>query len=184
MATHLALILSVLVVSTVSVCHAAVPPPKRMVSTAKLTKAPAANFERDIQPILREYCYGCHGDTKKKADLSLQDYQAEAQIVPARQVWEKVLHNVRSGDMPPDNKPQPTQAQRDLVAAWIEAKVFQCDCDHPDPGRVTLRRLNRTEYNNTIRDLVGVNFHPADDFPADDSGYGFDNIGDSLSIPP
>jgi hypothetical protein len=58
------------------------------------------------------------------------------------------------------------------------------DCSKPDPGRVTLRRLNRTEYNNTIRDLVGVDFQPADDFPADDSGYGFDNIGDVLSMPP
>src|SRR6266542_3399531 len=66
----------------------------------------------------------------------------------------------------------------------MKSRSFRCDCDHPDPGRVTLRRLNRAEYNNTIRDLVGVDFQPADDFPADDSGYGFDNIGDVLSLPP
>src|SRR5581483_6876255 len=56
--------------------------------------------------------------------------------------------------------------------------------EHPDPGRITIRRLNRTEYNNTIRDLVGIDFHPGDDFPADDTGYGFDTIGDVLSLPP
>src|SRR2546426_10347469 len=86
--------------------------------------------------------------------------------------------------MPPENKPQPTPAERDLITRWVGSCFFQCDCKHPDPGRVTLRRLNRAEYNNTIRDLVGVEFQPADDFPADDSGYGFDNIGDVLSLSP
>src|SRR5258705_1674402 len=86
--------------------------------------------------------------------------------------------------MPPEKKPQPTPEERELITAWIQSEIFKCDCDHPDPGRVTIRRLNRAEYNNTIRDLVGVNFQPADDFPADDSGYGFDNIGDVLSVPP
>src|SRR6185503_19844086 len=61
---------------------------------------------------------------------------------------------------------------------------FNCDCENPDPGRVTLHRLNRVEYNNTIRDLLGEDFHPADDFPGYDSGYGFDNNGDVLSLPP
>ena len=67
---------------------------------------------------------------------------------------------------------------------WIDRIVFAVDPTNPDPGRVTIRRLNRVEYNNTLRDLVGVDFQPADDFPADDSGYGFDNIGDVLSLPP
>lgn len=162
----------------------AVRPQQKSEPAGKPTGSHATSFDRDIQPILSQYCYGCHGETKRKADLSLQDYRTEAQAIQDRRVWEKVLHNVRTREMPPENKPQPTPAQRDLIAAWIEAKVFQCDCNHPDPGRVTLRRLNRAEYNNTIRDLVGVDFHPADDFPADDSGYGFDNIGDALSMPP
>src|SRR5262249_21734368 len=68
---------------------------------------------------------------------------------------------------------------------WLDRTLFAVDCGlKRDPGRVTIRRLNRTEYNNTIRDLVGVNFQPAEDFPADDVGYGFDNIGDVLSLPP
>ena len=62
--------------------------------------------------------------------------------------------------------------------------MLGCDCNHPDPGRVTIRRLNRAEYNNTIRDLTGVSFHPAADFPIDDAGYGFDNIGDVLTLSP
>jgi hypothetical protein len=75
-------------------------------------------------------------------------------------------------------------AQREILTNWVTATFFACDCNHPDPGRVTIRRLNRAEYNNTIRDLVGVDFQPASDFPADDSGYGFDNIGDVLSLSP
>src|SRR5262245_10012849 len=71
-----------------------------------------------------------------------------------------------------------------IAPTLIGKTSSDCDCDHPDPGRVTIRRLNRAEYNNTIRDLVGIDFHPADDFPADDSGYGFDNIGDVLSLSP
>lgn len=147
-------------------------------------RSKATSFERDIKPVLSQYCYGCHGETKRKGDLSLQVYQDEAAALKDAKVWGKVLHNVRTREMPPENKPQPTQAQRDLIAGWIETKIFQCDCNHPDPGRVTLRRLNRAEYNATIRDLIGIDFHPADDFPADDSGYGFDNIGDTLSMPP
>jgi hypothetical protein len=146
--------------------------------------AAVAGFEKEIKPLLAQYCYGCHGEAKKKADLSLEGYQDESLAIKDRAVWEKVLHNVETREMPPENKPQPTPEQRAQITAWIEAKVFGCDCDHPDPGRVTLRRLNRAEYNNTIRDLVGIDFHPAGDFPADDSGYGFDNIGDALSMPP
>src|SRR4029077_7624919 len=100
------------------------------------------------------------------------------------ETWEKIMQNVRGHVMPPEKKPQPTPNESDRIVQWIEREVFKCDCAHPDPGRVTLHRLNRAEYNNTIRDLVGVNFQPADDFPADDSGYGFDNIGDVLSVPP
>ena len=86
--------------------------------------------------------------------------------------------------MPPDGKTQPTQAERDRITGWIDRELFKIDPAHPDPGRVTIHRLNRAEYNNTIRDLTGVDFRPADDFPPDDSGYGFDNIGDVLSLPP
>ena len=86
--------------------------------------------------------------------------------------------------MPPAGMPQPTVAERNLLVSWTESALSKTDCKLPDPGRVTLHRLNRVEYNNTIRDLVGLDLKPADDFPSDDVGYGFDNIGDVLSISP
>ena len=144
----------------------------------------APTYAKSVRPLLEKYCYNCHGNGKKKADLALDAYPDEAAIQRDRKTWEKILLNVRTREMPPESKPQPTPAERELIANWIEAEVFKCDCQHPDPGRVTLRRLNRTEYNNTVRDLVGINFQPAADFPTDDIGYGFDNIGDVLSLPP
>ena len=152
-------------------------------NTVDKTPKPKATFEKDIVPLLTRYCYGCHGE-KKKGDLDLRIYQDEATVVRDKQVFEKVMKNLQVHEMPPEKKPQPTPDERDVITAWIQSKLFQCDCDQPDPGRVTLRRLNRAEYNNTIRDLVGVNFKPAEDFPVDDVGYGFDNIGDVLSMPP
>jgi len=145
--------------------------------------AAPVTFEKNIVPLLTQYCYGCHGE-KRKGDLDLRIYQDEASVVRDKQVFEKVIKNLQAHEMPPEKKPQPTPEERELIAAWIQSAIFPCDCEHPDPGRVTLRRLNRVEYNNTIRDLVGVEFHAADDFPADDIGYGFDNIGDVLSMPP
>ncbi len=142
------------------------------------------SYERQIVPLLDKYCYSCHGNGKKKGDFALDIYKAQPDAVNDPKAWEKVLENMRSHTMPPEEKPQPKLEEVELISKWIEAQVFACDCDNPDPGRVTLRRLNRAEYNNTIRDLVGVPFQPADDFPADDSGYGFDNIGDVLSVPP
>ena len=87
--------------------------------------------------------------------------------------------------MPPPPRPQPKAAEVEAVSAAVQALFDRADAAaKPNAGRVTIRRLNRTEYNNTIRDLVGIDFKPADDFPADDVGYGFDNIGDVLSVSP
>src|SRR5690606_34921582 len=87
--------------------------------------------------------------------------------------------------MPPPDNEQPTEEQRQLLLGWIESHALTVDCDGPVyPGRVTLRRLNRNEYNRTIAQLTGVDFRPADNFPSDDVGYGFDNIGDVLTLPP
>jgi|GEM_PF-2314474 len=142
------------------------------------------NYSHGIVPLLEQYCFSCHGNGKRKGDLALDGYQDESAALAERTIWERVLKMVQDRAMPPGNKPQPTEQDRDLITKWIEEKVLGCDCEHPDPGRVTIRRLNRAEYNNTVRDLLGVQFQPAEDFPADDSGYGFDNIGDVLSMPP
>jgi hypothetical protein len=146
--------------------------------------APPA-FTKQVAPLLAKYCTRCHGGRRPKGDLPLDVYQDDRSPLKDHSVWERVAANLRAGDMPPAGKPRPTPAELQVILGWINSAVTAVDCGKGrDPGRVTLRRLNRAEYNNTIRDLVGVNFRPADDFPADDVGYGFDNIGDVLSLSP
>ena len=147
-------------------------------------KPAVSEFDRQIRPVLAKYCTRCHGAAKPKGDIDLQRFQGEVNVVKDREVWEAVLENVRSHAMPPEKQAAPTAEERDRIVKWIDDALSRADASgQRDPGRVTMRRLNRAEYNNTIRDLVGVTFHPADDFPSDDVGYGFDNIGDVLSLP-
>ncbi len=147
-------------------------------------KIPTPDFAGEVKPLLETYCYKCHGNGKKKGGLALDGFASMEAALQDQKTWSHVLENLRIGDMPPDDEKQPTLDERERIMTWIDRVVFAVDPTNPDPGRVTIRRLNRAEYNNTIRDLVGVDFQPADDFPADDSGYGFDNIGDVLSLPP
>ena len=144
----------------------------------------APSFERDVQPLLVRYCYDCHGEGSSKGDVALDGHAtAEARRGDGR-LWTRVWENVRNDLMPPAGQPRPSAAERALLGAWIRGDVHQVDCRAPDPGRVTIRRLNRDEYNHTIADLFGIDHRPADDFPADDGGYGFDNIGDVLTVSP
>src|SRR5207249_5995168 len=95
------------------------------------------------------------------------------------------IRKIRTVKMPPKGSPRPNESELKTVTAWIENEFDRVDqLAQADPGHVTARRLNRAEYNNTVRDLLGVDLHPADSFPQDDSGYGFDNIGDVLSLSP
>lgn len=163
----------------------AVPRRLSILLLAIATPLGAADFSKDIEPILKEHCYNCHGGTKKKGGIVLDTYGSPEAAAKDPKTWEAVLENLRSGAMPPDDvEKQPSLEQKEMLMKWVEDAVFAVDPNNPDPGRVTVRRLNRTEYSNTIRDLVGVTFEAGADFPADDSGYGFDNIGDALSLPP
>lgn len=135
--------------------------------------------------VLEKYCLSCHKGEEADAGLDLVKLMAKGSPASNRKPWRRVKENVEGGTMPPDDHPQPSEPEVEALAAWLDAEVEKADCDGPaDPGKVTVRRLNRAEYDNTIRDLTGVDFHPADDFPSDDVGYGFDNIGDVLSLPP
>jgi len=146
--------------------------------------AKIADYENDVKPFFAQYCLKCHTGDKAKGGLAFEKYETEAQIRRFRQVAERVRVVLDAGTMPPED-PQPSDEERTAVLNWLEKRVLKVDCDAGiDPGRVTIRRLNRAEYNNTIRDLLGVDIRPADDFPSDDVGYGFDNIGDVLSLPP
>ena len=144
----------------------------------------APSFEGDVAPFLAKHCTGCHGPEKKKADLALDVYTDSSSALKDQQVWEKVSKKLRAREMPPKGRPQPQVADVEAVLFWIDSAIFHLSPERKDPGRVTLRRLNRAEYDNTVRDLLGVDFKPAEDFPADEVGYGFDNIGDVLSLPP
>ena len=147
--------------------------------------AAAPDFAKEVKPLMQNYCFKCHGNGKKKGGLALDEFIASPAGAKDDKTWEHVLENLRTGEMPPDDEAkQPTLEEREKIMKWIDLAVFAVDPDNPDPGRVTIRRLNRVEYNNTIHDLIGVDFQPADDFPADDSGYGFDDIGDVLTISP
>lgn len=148
-------------------------------------KNPAAGFEKTIQPFLAENCLVCHSAKKASGELNLEQFKTAAAVMEHREQWELVLLKLKTGEMPPKGFPRPDADELKTVIGWLEAEFDRADrTAKPDPGRVTARRLNRAEYNNTIRDLLGVNFKPADDFPQDDSGYGFDNIGDVLSLSP
>jgi hypothetical protein len=144
------------------------------------------SFEKDILPILQENCFSCHGDGEAKGDLSLDGFKTANDVHRGYKIWEKIRKLVLANEMPPQKKKKrPDAKQRALLTDWTRQTLdtFYRTAP-PDPGRVTVRRLNRAEYNNTIRDLMRVDFKPARDFPADDSGYGFDNIGDVLTMSP
>jgi len=140
-------------------------------------------FKSEIQPVLDEYCYDCHGNGNKKGGVQLDGFQSEAALHDHK-LWLRALKNVRSGIMPPADEPGLPPEQARKITEWIKRGPFSLDPLKPDPGRVTVRRLNRVEYRNTVRELLGVDYDTQKEFPADDTGNGFDNIGDVLTISP
>jgi hypothetical protein len=143
-----------------------------------------AKFRAEVQPVLEEFCYDCHAEGTQKGKVAFDEFESTDQLLGKRNLWLAVLKNVRAGLMPPEKKPHPNVAQKTAIEKWIKAEVFRIDPTDPDPGRVTVRRLNRIEYRNTIRDLMGYDFKVEEELPPDDTGYGFDNIGDVLSVSP
>ena len=141
-------------------------------------------FNSKIKPFLSKYCYDCHGEGSSKGQVSLDDPQKGAHQMDNRELWLQIWEYLRSDLMPPAKKEQPEIAERQEILHWIERNVFLLDHENPDPGRITMRRLNRVEYGHTIQDLLEVEFDVTDNFPPDDTGYGFDTIGDVLTISP
>ncbi|MBP6600969.1 MAG: DUF1592 domain-containing protein [Verrucomicrobiales bacterium] len=147
------------------------------------TRADEAAYQA-IEPILVSHCYDCHGDGMDKGDFTLDDFESVSEHLKDFDVWFEIWKNVRSNLMPPADKPQLKSEEKAKVLAFIESAVFKIDPNNPDPGRVTIRRLNREEYRNSIKDLLKIDFEIENILPADDTGYGFDTIGDVLSISP
>jgi len=143
----------------------------------------AAAFRHDISPILEDYCFECHGDGMARGKVSFDDL-GDADLTGRPDLWFRALNNLRSGIMPPAGKPRPTPGEEKRIADWIKYSALGIDPADPDPGRVTIRRLNRVEYGRTVLTLLGVDYPSEAEFPPDDTGNGFDNIGDVLSVSP
>jgi mono/diheme cytochrome c family protein len=155
-----------------------------VISTALSAQTPSP-FDRTVTAVLQANCMACHNAQQHTGGLNLESFATQDSLRRDRAKWELILQKVRSGEMPPKGLPRPSEAQRQAFEGWIQSEFDREDAAAPlYAGRVTARRLNRSEYNNTVRDLLGVDFRPADDFPQDDTGYGFDTIGDALSLSP
>jgi hypothetical protein len=141
-----------------------------------------AEFQKTAKPVLNQYCSKCHNADLSEGGVAF-DADA-AQLVGNEDLWLNTLKMVRAGLMPPRGERRPSTEKVAQLEKWVKYSAFGIDPDNPNPGRVTLRRLNRTEYRNTIRDLMGVDFNATVEFPADDTGHGFDTISDVLTISP
>ena len=163
--------------------------PHRPLATAQ-DAAPVASplmvrFTNEALTFTAAHCVKCHSDQEPKADLNVTLDRDLDSVTKRRAVWENIVEMVSNGQMPPAEEPRPDQDAIDKFVAVVNAVFEEADRHaKPDPGRVTVRRLNRTEYNNTIRDLMWIDFNAAEDFPSDDIGHGFDNIGDVLTMSP
>jgi len=152
--------------------------------SATATKS-SGGFEKTVQPVLAKTCAPCHNERITSGGLNLAPYSAPGSIAQHRDDWQKILQKIRTGEMPPKGVPRPSSVQIEALVKFVQGEFERADRNvKPDPGRVTARRLNRNEYSNTIRDLLAVEFRAEKDFPTDDSGNGFDNIGDVLTISP
>ncbi len=145
----------------------------------------AGTFETAVQPVLKQSCTMCHNEKLQSGGLDLKKFLDASSIAANREGWARIVSKVHSGEMPPKGVPHPSAETMDAFVNYVEGEFDRMDrAAKPDPGRVVARRLNRAEYANTVRDLLGVHFSASDEFPPDDSGYGFDNIGAVLTMSP
>jgi hypothetical protein len=142
--------------------------------------AKAPRFAEEIVPLLRNYCWNCHSTQRQAGGVILDAFADEAAARKDASTWDQALRQLRSREMPPPRSRQPAAAERDLLVRWIEGQTVPT----VPTSRPALRRLNRSEYANTLRDLLGVEPPSVSDLPADEIGHGFDNIGELLSLSP
>src|SRR6266581_3542359 len=149
-------------------------------NTSPASNTSAAN---DYHTTLQLYCVGCHSGPTPFAGLNLEPLDF-ANLEANGETWEKLVRKLRARQMPPAGMPRPDDATLEALVKYVESGRDQMAVAKPNPGRTTLHRLNRTEYGNAIRDLLALEIDVAELLPADDIGYGFDNIGDVLSVSP
>ena len=136
----------------------------------------ACEPQQDLRATLSGFCVDCHNDAERTAELTFE-HRSLANVAADAEVWEKVVRKLRTGTMPPSDQPQPSAEDRSALAAWLETSLDDAAAANPNPGRTeTFRRLNRTEYQNAIRDLLALDIDATAILPPDESGYGFDNV--------
>jgi hypothetical protein len=144
----------------------------------------AATFDKSVKPLLDGVCSQCHNASLASGGINMAAMTAES-LAKKPEVWRLLLSRVSAGEMPPPDVPRPPQAQVKAFTAFVRGRLDSIQRAQPaDPGRVTAHRLNRNEYSNTIRDLLGVDYRADKNFPSDDSSGGFDNMSDVLTISP
>ncbi len=147
---------------------------------SRISEAPSGVSYRAL---LGRYCITCHNENLKTAGLVLSSVDVE-NVPSGAAVWEKVMRKLRARAMPPAGMPRPDEAAYDSFATYLETELDRAAAAHPNPGRPLAHRLNRAEYSNAVRDLLALDVNGDALLPADDSGYGFDNIADVLSVSP
>ncbi len=145
------------------------------------TSSPAVAHTEAARAVLDRYCVTCHNQRLKTANLTL-DAVDPGDVGREQEIWEQVVSKVRGGSMPPPGRPRPDEATTAEFVRNIETELDRAAIAHPNPGRPVIHRLNRAEYANAVRDLFGLEIDPRTLLPADNSGFGFDNIGDVLGV--
>jgi hypothetical protein len=153
------------------------------VALAVALAATAIPAPPDPVAFVHAHCNTCHNGSLTSGGIDFASLPAANTFTANREVWERALARLRAGEMPPPGVPKPPAADTSAVTTFLESEFARQDAAvKPEPGRVSARRLNRTEYNNTVRELLGVDIRPADNFPADQAAFGFDDISDALNI--
>ncbi|MCX7280880.1 MAG: DUF1592 domain-containing protein [Alphaproteobacteria bacterium] len=147
------------------------------------SSAASAATPADHKKMLMQYCTACHNDKLKTAGMSVVPLDAN-NLQANQATWEKILRRVSLGEMPLRGAPRPPKEKLQDFTNWLAASLDTQAAANPNPGHATMRRMNRTEYANAVRDLLALDVDFTKDMPADDTGYGFDNIADVLTVSP
>jgi hypothetical protein len=146
---------------------------------------PPDAFQRNVLPLLERYCVDCHSNESSEGGIVLDRFEDQASAVKDGRTWIRVRDAIESRVMPPAKRHQPSLEESAAIITWIEKDFLAAECGKKNSSApVVIRRLNRQEYNNTIRDLFGLDLKLADAFPPDDIGFGYDNVGSALNISP
>ena len=156
-----------------------------LLSATALLSAEDNGFEQQLLPLLENHCFDCHNDDTQKGDLALHTLNPDVVNGGDEAIWAIVLDQLNSGEMPPKKKNRPAEKQLLTALNWLTQELNKAEvAANARSSEIVMRRLNRLEYRNTIRDLLGHPFDPTELFSPDTISDGFDNIGDALVLSP